>query len=89
MIKAEKTMVELKGKKSDVVTEYSLVTNALKEVLAKKAGEDYAEFLIYKAMQMGFKLPIRKEDVKDEDAVLKAIDKLIEALKKEGEEKNG
>ena len=40
-------------------------------------------------MQMGFKLPIRKEDVKDEDAVLKAIDKLIEALKKEGEEKNG
>ena len=34
MIKAEKTMVELKGKKSDVVTEYSLVTNALKEVLA-------------------------------------------------------
>ena len=42
MIKVEKGTVEIKGKMSDILTDFEMVARAMKEVLIREMGEEKA-----------------------------------------------
>ena len=86
MIKAEKWAVELKGKQSVLLTEYTMLTHGMKEAFTEKMKPEEADYLLITAQQDGLRIPVEVEEDEendDDDELMKRVDKIIGDIEKE------
>ena len=82
MIKSDKGTVQIEGKTKTILAEFVVLVHGLKESLAEKSSEDYAEYLIISNMMEGLKIKVEKKKEKKDD-LMERVDKIIDVLEKE------
>lgn len=82
MIKTNKGEITIEGSLSELMADFSIITNSLYKNLAKEIDEEFAKMKLEDSFQRGFK---SEEEVNEENKMMKDLLHLIKKLVKDVE----